>query len=266
MIDSVKIWLWVARIAGMLVLAFLLLPLFAIVPLSFNSGSILAYPLAGLSTKWYAAVFSAPRWIGSIGNSLIVGIATVAISTPLGTLAALGLNHMEFRGKALLMALLISPLIVPIIITAVGVYFFFAPLGLANSLVGLVFAHSAIAVPFVLITVNASVSQLSKGLQRAAASLGAPPLVVFRAITLPLIAPGIISGMIFAFAASFDEVVIAMMITGPSQKTLPRELLSGARENLDPSVLAVASILIGVSAGLLLLTTAIQHRLTRQRM
>jgi putative spermidine/putrescine transport system permease protein len=154
---------------------------------------------------------------------------------------------------------------VPVIITAVGVYFFFAPLGLANSLAGLVLAHAVIAVPLVLVTVNASVSQLDRGLLRAAESLGAPPMTTFRKITIPLILPGIVSGTIFAFAASFDEVVIALMITGPGQKTLPRELLSGTRENLDPTVLAVASILIAISAGLLLLLTLVQHRSAKYR-
>ncbi|SIT53728.1 ABC-type spermidine/putrescine transport system, permease component II [Mesorhizobium prunaredense] len=260
MLDSTRIWLWGGRLAGALVLGFLLLPIFAIVPLSFNGGSILAYPLQGLSLKWYAAVTSTPRWLHAVGNSLIVAVSTVAIATPLGTLAALGLDRIQFPGKSLLMALLISPMIVPVIITAVGVYFFFAPLGLANSLTGLVLAHAVIAVPLVLVTVNASVSQLDRGLLRAAESLGASPMTTFRKITVPLILPGIVSGTIFAFAASFDEVVIALMITGPGQKTLPRELLSGTRENLDPTVLAVASILIAISAGLLLLLTLVQHR------
>ena len=252
MIDSNRIWALAIRCAGLLVLLFLLLPLFAIVPLAFNAGSIVAYPMTGVSLRWFEAAVSTPRWLNAISNSLIVAVATVAISTPLGTLAALGLDRIKFPGKSLLMAVLISPMIVPVIITAVGTYFFFAPLGLANSLVGLILAHSAIAVPYVLVSVNAVASQRNRALERAASSLGATPLQVFRQITMWLIAPGIISGSIFALAASFDEVVIAMMITGPNQKTLPRELLSGARENLDPSLLAVATIIVAVSAGLLL--------------
>lgn len=260
MIDSTLVWSWVGRLAGAAVLAFLLLPIFAIVPLAFNGGSIVAYPLQGVSTRWFAAVLSTPRWLHAVGNSLLVAGGTVAIAVPLGTLAALGLDRLRFPGKALLMALMISPMIVPVIITAVGIYFFFAPLGLANSLLGLILAHTAIAVPFVFVTVGASVSQMDRGLQRAASSLGAPPLSVFAHVTLPLILPGVVSGTIFAFAASFDEVVIAMMITGPSQRTLPRELLSGARENLDPTMLAVASIIIAISAGLLLLLTLVRRR------
>lgn len=260
MFDSMLFWSWIGRIAGALVLAFLLLPIFAIVPLAFNGGSIVAYPLDGVSTKWFAAVVSTPRWLSAVWNSLIVACGTVAISVPLGTFAALGLERLRFPGKALVAAVLISPMIVPVIITAVGVYFFFAPLGLANSLFGLVLAHAAIAVPFVFVTVTAAIGQLDKGLLRAASSLGAAPASVFFRVTLPLIVPGVASGSIFAFAASFDEVVIAMMITGTGQRTLPRELLSGARENLDPTVLAVACIILGVSAGLLLAFTFIRSR------
>lgn len=252
MVDSIRIWSWVARTIGVLILLFLLLPLFAIIPLAFNAGSIVAYPMTGVSTRWFQAVAETPRWATAVGNSLIVGVATVVISTPLGTLAALGLDRLRFWGKSMLMALLISPMIVPIIITAVGIYFFFAPLGLANNLWGLILAHSAIAVPYVLVSVSAVATQRNKGLERAASSLGASPLVVFRRVTIPMIAPGIISGAIFAFATSFDEVVIAMMITGPDQRTLPRELLSGTRENLDPGILAVGTIIIAISAGLLL--------------
>lgn len=249
--DAAPAWKLLTRLAGALVLAFLMLPIVAIVPLSFNGGSILAYPLEGVSLRWYELVLTSERWWSAAGNSVIVASATVALATPLGTLAALGLARAQFPGKTALTALLISPMIVPVIILAVAVYMAFAPLGLANSLTGLVLAHTALAVPFVLVTVTASLKHLDPTLLRAGASLGAAPLVVLRRVTLPLISPGIVSGAIFAFAASFDEVVIALMITGPAQRTLPRELLSGTRENLDPSILAVATILIVLSVGLL---------------
>jgi putative spermidine/putrescine transport system permease protein len=206
-----------------------------------------------------------PRWWSAILNSLMVGLATVALATPLGTIAALGLALLEIPGKALIMALLLSPMIVPTIITAVGVYFFFAPLGLANNLVSLSLVHTALAVPFVLVTVGAALSQLDHSLPRAAASLGAPPLTVFRRITLPLIFPGVVAGAIFAFATSFDEVVVAIMLTGPGQRTLPRELLSGTRENLDPTIMAVATMLVIVSTALLLALTLVQQRSRRMK-
>jgi putative spermidine/putrescine transport system permease protein len=156
-----------------------------------------------------------------------------------------------------------SPMVVPTVITAVGIYFLFSRLGLANSLSGLVLAHTALAVPFVVITVSAALSQLDRVLLRASASLGAGGLTTFRRVTMPLIMPGIVSGAIFAFTTSFDEVVVAILLTGPEQRTLPRELLSGTRENLDPTVMAVATLLITLSVILLLVFTALQQRSNR---
>lgn len=263
MIDTPKLWRLATKICGALVLLFLIAPILAIIPLSFNTSSILTYPLEGFSLQWYAKLFSDGRWWAAIRNSLIVGAATVLIATPLGTFAALGLSMVSFRGKSLLVAALMSPMIVPTIITAVGIYFAFSAIGLVNSLLGLILAHVALAVPFVVITVTASVAQLDPVLARAASSLGANPVTTFRAVTFPLILPGVVSGAIFAFTTSFDEVVVAILLTGPEQRTLPRELLSGTRENLDPTVMAVATLLILFSASLLLVFTGMQHRARR---
>jgi putative spermidine/putrescine transport system permease protein len=263
MFDSTRYWLAGIRFTGVLVLAFLVLPLLALVPLSFNGSSLLAYPMSGWSWQWYEAFFRNPRWSGAIANSLVVGLCTVGLATPLGTAAALGLSMAEFRGKAVLIAVLLSPMILPTIIAAVGMYFFFAPLGLANSLTGLVLAHTALAVPFVVVTVSGSLHHLDRTLAAAAASLGAAPWRVFRRITLPLILPGIGAGAVFAFATSFDEVVVALMLTGPEQRTLPRELLSGSRESLDPTIMAVATVLI-LLATLLLLTMSRLQRTPRR--
>jgi putative spermidine/putrescine transport system permease protein len=265
MFDSHSLWRLATKCAGLLVLVFLLAPILAIIPLSFNSTSTLSYPLAGFSTEWYAKLMAEPRWLTSIKNSLIVAAATVALATPLGTFAALGLSMVEFRGKSAVVALLMLPMIVPTIITAVGAYFAFAQIGLANSLTGLILSHVVLATPFVVITVAASVAQLDRLLLRAASSLGAGPLRSFFAVTLPLIRPGVISGAIFAFSTSFDEVVVAVLLTGPEQRTLPRELLSGTRENLDPTVMAVATLLILFSTALLLAVTAMQSRANRLR-
>lgn len=263
--DSQYLWRLAIKICGALVLFFLIAPILAIIPLSFNSSSILSYPLEGFSTEWYAKLFVDDRWWNAIRNSLIVAAATVAIATPLGTFAAVGLSKVTFRGKPLVVAALMSPMIVPTIITAVGIYFMFSKLGLANSLTGLVLAHVALAVPFVVITVSASVAQLDPVLLRAASSLGAGAVTSFRVVTLPLILPGVISGAIFAFTTSFDEVVVAVLLTGPEQRTLPRELLSGTRENLDPSVMAIATLLVLFSTALLLVFNAIQNRSRKLR-
>lgn len=248
-----------------LVLAFLMLPLLVIVPLSFTSGTILSLPLPGLSLRWYEELARSGPWQSSLGNSLIVGALATVVATALGTLAALGLHRTEFRGKSLLMGLLISPMIVPLVIVAAGAYFFLLPLGLTNSLVGLGLVHAALGAPFVLITVSATLTGLDPALGRAAANLGAKPAYAFRRITLPLIAPGVISGALFAFITSFDEVVVAIFLTGPQQRTLPRQMFDGLRDNISPVILAVATLLIAVAVLLLATVEILRRRSLRLR-
>jgi len=198
-------------------------------------------------------------------NSFIVAISTTVLATFLGTLAALGLTRAKFPLKGLVMAMLISPMIVPVVITAVGVYFFFARLGLTNTLSGLVLAHTVLAVPFVVITVTSSLQGFDITLTRAAASLGANPVTVFFKVTLPLILPGLISGALFAFATSFDEVVVALFLAGPAQRTLPRQMFSGIRENIGPTITAVATLLIIISVLLMVAMELLRRRSERLR-
>jgi putative spermidine/putrescine transport system permease protein len=248
-----------------LVLAFLITPLLVIVPLSFSSGTMLTLPIPGWSLRWYAEVASSVPWQNSLLHSLIVGLIATVLATVLGTLAALGLTRAEFPGKSLLMGVLISPMIVPLVIVAAGAYFFLLPLGLTNSLLGLGLVHAALGAPFVLITVSATLAGLDPSLPRAAASLGAPPTVVFRQVILPLIAPGVISGGLFAFVTSFDEVVVAMFLTGPQNRTLPRQMFDGLRDNISPAILAVATLLIGVAILLLVTLELLRRRNLRLR-
>ncbi len=257
-----RILLWI--VSG-LVLAFLVTPLLVIVPLSLSSGTMLTLPLPGLSLRWYAELASSAPWQNSLLNSLIVGSIATVLATVLGTLAALGLTRADFPGKSLLMGILISPMIVPLVIVAAGAYFFLLPLGLTNSLFGLALVHAALGAPFVLITVSATLSGLDQSLPRAAASLGANPAVVFRRVILPLIAPGVISGGLFAFITSFDEVVVAMFLTGPQNRTLPRQMFDGLRDNISPTILAVATLLIIVAMLLLATVELLRRRNLRLR-
>ena len=238
-----------------LVLAFLILPIVVIVPLSFSSGGLLTFPLPGLSLRWYQEFFTSAPWQLSLRNSLIVASATTIAATLLGTLAALGLTRARLPGQTLLMGLIVSPIVVPLVIVAVGVYFAYAPFGLSGSLVGLTLAHTALATPFVVITVSATLQGFDANQARAGASLGASPATVFRRIVLPLILPGVISGALFAFVTSFDEVVVALFLTGPAERTLPRQMFTGMRENISPVITAAASLLILLSV---LLLTALE--------
>jgi putative spermidine/putrescine transport system permease protein len=251
-------WLLIAY--ATLVIAFLIAPILAIVPLSFNAGSFLAYPLDGLSLRWYAEVLTTEKWLRALRNSLIIAVPATALALMLGTLAAVGLSQARIRGKAAITALLISPMIVPVIITAVGMYFFFAPLGLVNNFAGLILAHAALGAPFVFITVSATLATFDPSLVRAAASLGAPPLTVFARVVMPLIAPGLISGGLFAFATSFDEVIVVLFIGGPGQRTLPREIFDGIREHVTPAITAVATLLIVLAIVLMGTMEALRRR------
>ncbi len=244
---------------SLLVLLFLIVPVLVIIPLSFNSTSFLTYPMDGFSFRWYEELMSSQEWRQAFKNSFIIAPFATLLAMVFGTMASVGLCRGNFRGKGLVMAFLISPMIVPLVIVAVGLYFFFARLQLLNSYIGLILAHAMLGVPFVVITVNATLLGFNINLSRAAASLGAPPLTVFFKVVLPLIAPGVISGGLFAFATSFDEVVVTLFLASPSQRTLPLQMFSGIRENISPNIAAVATIMVILSV-LMLLTLEVLRR------
>jgi putative spermidine/putrescine transport system permease protein len=234
------------------VLLFLLLPILVIIPLSFSSSSFLAYPIPGWSMQWYDNLFSSDDWARATRNSFIVAPMATLLATVLGTMAAVGLARVQFFGKGLLMSLLIAPMVVPIVVVGVSTYLFFAKIGLADTYTGLVLVHAALGAPFVLTTVLATLQGFNHNLVRASLSLGAGPLQTFFRITLPTIAPGVISGALFAFATSFDEVVVTLFIAGPTQSTLPRQMFNGIRENISPTIAAVATLLIIFTTALML--------------
>ncbi|WP_459677251.1 ABC transporter permease [Pseudomonas fluorescens] len=255
-----RLWSPIFSVFSFSLLVFLVVPILVIVPLSFNEGSFLSYPLSGFSLRWYQEFLGSLEWMRALRNSLIIAPAATLLATALGTLAAVGLARGEFRGKGLVMAVLISPMIAPVVIIAVALYFFFAQLNLLNSYLGLVLAHAALGVPFVVITVAATLQGYDRNFSRAAASLGAPPLLAFRKVMLPLIAPGVISGALFAFATSFDEVVVTLFLASPAQRTLPMQMFGGIRENLNPTIAAAATLMVGASAVLLLLMEWLRRR------
>jgi putative spermidine/putrescine transport system permease protein len=244
----------------LLVLAFLLAPMLAAIWLSFSPTELLRFPLRGVSLRWYADFFANERWVLATRNSLLVAACTMLVATVLGTAAALGLHLGRFRGRGLLLALLTLPMVTPFIVTAAAMFFAFSAVGLAGTLGGLVLGHSVIAVPFVLLTVLASLATFDATLLRAAASLGAPPWMAFRRVLLPRIWPGVAAGAVFAFATSLDEFVITLFLAGPGQFTLPRQMYANVREYMTPTILAAASLLFLASFAMLLLTEALRKR------
>ncbi len=230
-------------LAGLIV-AFLILPILVIMPLSFSADSILAYPIRGWSLRWYRVLIENPVWGTVLKNSLLIASAATVIATVTGTLAAFGLTRRSCPFPGVLNALLMLPMIVPVIITAVASYFFYSQLGLTNSFTGIILAHAILGTPFVVITVSATLMTFDGNQIRAAYSLGARPRFAFFSVVLPQIAPGVVSGALFAFVTSFDEVIVALFIAGSGQITLPRQMFSGIRDNIDPTIAAVATVMI----------------------
>ena len=249
------------------VFLFLIAPILVIVPLSFNvepyftfTEGMLSLDPQAYSLRWYRTVAEDPEWLRALANSLVIGFSATALATALGTLAALGLANPAMPGRSLAMSLLISPMVTPVIISAAGMFFFYSDLGLAQTYPGLILAHTALGTPFVVITVTATLSGFDPNLTRAAASLGAGPLRTFRRVQLPLIAPGVISGALFAFATSFDEVVTVLFIGGLDQRTIPRQMWAGIREQISPAILAVATLLIAFALLLMVVVEWLRRR------
>jgi putative spermidine/putrescine transport system permease protein len=260
-----RIWYYLLRLICALVLLFLISPILAIMPLSFNSVPFFTYPMPGLSLQWYEDFFLTDRWQGALRNSIFVASSTTVLATILGTLAALGLSRSNFPFRTAVMSLLISPIVVPVVITAVGMYFFYADVGLLNTYTGLILAHTTLAAPFVVITVTATLIGFDHSLSRAAAGLGAPPITVFFKVILPLILPGMISGALFAFGTSFDEVVVVLFVASPEQRTLPKVMFAGIREMISPTITAAATVLILVSIAMLTTVELLRRRSDRLR-
>jgi putative spermidine/putrescine transport system permease protein len=254
-----SLW-WALRALCVAVLVFLLLPILAIVPLSFSSSSFLVYPVPGWSLQWYRELFTAPEWVRATRNSFVVAPAATAIATVLGTLAAVGLSRADFPGKGALMSLLIAPMVVPIVVVGVATYLVFVRVGLADTYLGLILVHAALGAPFVVTTVLATLQGFDRNLVRASQSLGAGPATTFFRVTLPVIAPGVVSGALFAFATSFDEVVVTLFLAGPTQVTLPRQMFTGIRENINPTIAAVATLLIVFTTALMLVLEWLRAR------
>lgn len=237
--------LWVC---ATLIALFLLLPTVIVIPISFTSLQTLRFPPVGFTFRWYAEVFQNPEWQRAMANSFYVALATTMLSAILGTAAALGISRLSKVSAAIALPILLMPLVTPVVVLSIGIYMTFTRWGLSNSLVGLTLAHTALDAPFVIVSVLASLKSFNRNLELAATGLGATPLFAFRRITLPLILPGVVSGSIFAFITSWDEVVVALLLTGGDTKTIPVLIWSQVRAELYPSMAAVGTMLIAMSA------------------
>jgi putative spermidine/putrescine transport system permease protein len=245
--------------------AFLLAaPTLVLVPMSFTASPLLEFPPTGFSAQWYQGLASGEQWRSALTTSLITAVLAAAVATILGTLTAFGLARGGFPGKALAQAFVLSPAIVPIVLVAIGVFFVYTRWGVVGTRLGLVLAHSALALPLVVITVTASIETLDERLDTAAASLGAGPVRTFLHITLPLVRPGVISGALLAFVTSWDELVVTLFLVSPTLRTLPVEMWTAVREQLDPGVAAVSTLLVALSTLGLVITFLIRRYNSRR--
>jgi putative spermidine/putrescine transport system permease protein len=223
-----------------LILLFLAFPIVVVVVVSFSSATYLTFPPPAFGLRWYSAYFGSEDWLRPTWLSLWVAAATVVLATLLGTLAALGIARLPRALRVVAAGLILSPLIVPVIVVAIGIYYAFSRYGLVGSPIGLVLAHTCLAVPFVVTSVSASLAGIDPRLEQAALSLGATPGGTFFQVTLPLIRPG----ALFAFITSFDELVVALFLSGSGAVTLPRRMWDDLRFQIDPTIAAVSTLTI----------------------
>ena len=277
------LWHYTFRIICGVIFIFLITPILVVMPLSFNAQDfftftpeMLQFDPEGYSLKHYRDFFTNNEWQRSFKNSLLIAPIATLVSVSLGTLAAIGLSQSHVPFKRAITAILISPMIVPLIISATGMFFFYShvgnflegTIGLDKNFVGyvkVILAHSVLGIPFVIITVTATLVGFDSSLTKAAANMGANPIKTFFKIQMPLILPGVISGGLFAFITSFDEVVVVMFVGSTNQKTLPWQMFTGLREQISPTILAVATILVAISIALLITLEMLRRRSERLR-
>jgi len=251
--------LWLYILSG-LVMAFLILPTFVVIPMSFSDSRFLRFPPQGFSLRWYESYLTSPEWMRATWVSLKVAALTMLVATPVGTAAAYGLHVSKVRFARVLTIALVSPLIIPIIILGVGIFYLYVRLDMVNTILGLVLAHSILAVPFVVVTVSSGLQQYDLNQELAARNLGASRFTAFRTVTLPQIRGSVVAGSLFAFITSFDEVVIALFISGGQNTTLTRRMFTGLRDEIDPTIAAISSLLIILSVVMLVILVLTNRR------
>jgi putative spermidine/putrescine transport system permease protein len=260
-LSTVILWIFTA-----VVLAYLVFPVFVVAPVSFSSAKYLQFPPPGWSLQWYQNYFERPGWVPATFVSIRVAVITTILATTLGTAASLALVRGRFPGKGAINSFMVSPLIVPGIIVAIGVYFFYAQVRLVGNPLALALAHTALALPFVVTNVSATLHGFDERLEYAAMNLGANRWQTFRRVTLPIIRQGVFAGALFAFITSFDELIVALFVSGTGAVTLPRKMWDSLRQEIDPTIAAVSTILITISIIILFTAEMLRQRSERTRL
>jgi putative spermidine/putrescine transport system permease protein len=246
-----RLWLYV--LAGV-ILAFLVLPTIIVIPMSFSASQYLEFPPREWSVRWYLNYFNSPSWMQATITSLKAGFLTTLVATPLGTLAAYGLFTARLCGTRLVLSLLLTPIIVPVILVGIGVFYAYVRLKLVNTLTGLVLAHSMLAIPLVVMVMNSALKSYDMNQEMVARSLGASRARAFLLVTLPQLRFAVVTGAVLSFLTSFDEVVIAMFVSGGDNSTLTRNMFNALRDQIDPTIAAISTVMIVISSLLVALT------------
>ena len=262
---SVTLWRAVLLVFCALVAVWLVAPSLIVIPLSFTNRASFNFPPTGWSTQWYTNFFTDPSWLWSLEASIRVGLLVAVVATVFGTAAAVAFSRTRFFGDQGLRALLLAPMIVPVIVVAIGIYAIYLRLNLLGTTTGFVVAHSVLALPFVIIPVSASLQGFDRRLEDAAAICGASRWTTFRTVTLPLVAPGVMSGALFAFATSFDEVVLSLFIQSPYLQTLPVRMYASVTRDTDPTIAAAATVILALTTALTILASMYAIRRSRVR-
>lgn len=249
---------------AVLVGIWLVAPMLVVLPMSFTEAKSFSFPPDSWSTRWYSEFFSNPAWLTAVRNSALIAATVTLLATVLGTAASFALVRGQFPGKGLVQTLILAPMIVPVVIIAIGIYAVFLQWRLTGSFFGFVLAHTVMAVPFVVVTVSAALQTFDRRLELAAASLGAGRIATFRQVTLPLIAPGVGTGALFAFVTSFDEVVVSLFLVSPTFRTLPVEMYSSVTREINPTIAAASSMVFVITVAILLLALLMFRRSERR--
>ena len=256
--DRLGHWRWILGGIALAASLFLLLPIVFIVALSFGSSRWLQFPPPGWTTKWYHELFADPRWIEAALTSARIGVLVTILSVTIGGLAALALSRGKFRGREVLRAVFLTPMVLPVVVFAVAIYALFLKLGLAGTLAGFVLAHLMLALPFSVIAISGALETFDPAIEDAAILCGASPWEARWRVTLPAIRHGIFSAAIFSFLVSWDEVVVAIFMASPTLQTLPVKIWATLRQDLTPVIAAASTLLIALTLGLMLVAALLR--------
>ena len=246
-----RLWLYVVAV---LVMVWLVIPTLLVIPMSFSASQYLEFPPREWSVRWYKSYFNSTSWMQATVTSLKAGLLTALLATPLATMAAYGLHVSRLRHANLLLMLLLTPMVVPVILIGIGVFYAYVKLKLVNSLLGLVLAHSMLAIPVVMLVVASALKSFDLDQELVARSLGASRIKAFWMVTLPQIKFSVVTGAVLAFLTSFDEIIVSLFVSGGDNSTLTRNMFNALRDQVDPTIAAISTLIVLATTLLLMIT------------